>query len=149
MRKRGRKSAAELAVAPVVTVEPRATAPDELTEHEARIWDAIIASMPGDWFRAETHPLLIQYCRHSVAAWRISLLIQQTEEDEDGFDETRWLRLQRAQVQQSGALAALATKMRLSQQSRYGARAAATATQYTGPKPWERAFLENKQEDGA
>ena len=40
--KRGRKSAAELAVAPVIDVEPRPVAHDKLTDEEAREWQAVV-----------------------------------------------------------------------------------------------------------
>ena len=140
MGTRGRKSAAELAIAPVVHVQPRPTAPDELTDEEAAVWDGIVGRMPGGWLTREQHPLLIQYCRHTIAARRLSQLIHQAEGPEVEWDEERWLRLQRAQAQQSATLAALATKMRISHQARYGPRAAATEAQqgHEGPKPWER-----------
>lgn len=139
MGARGRKSAAQLAIAPVVAVTPRPTAPDELTDEQAREWDSIISRMPGDWLKREQRALLVQYCRHTVAARRLSQLIEQAEKSDIEWDETRWLRLQRAQAQQSATLAALATKMRISHQSRYGPRAAGTEAQHghEGPRPWE------------
>ena len=74
---RGRKSAAELAVAPVVEVEPRPVAPDELTDEEVREWQGVVIRMPGGWFTRETWPLLVQLCRHTVAARRVSQLVSQ------------------------------------------------------------------------
>ena len=138
MVKRGRKSAAELALAPVVEIVQRPGAPDELTDEEAREWEAIVARMPGDWFSRETWPLLVQLCRHTVAARRVAQLVHQ-EEQSDDFNLAYWDRLLRAQERQSALLMSLATKMRLTQQSRYGPRAAATAARDAGggPKPWE------------
>ena len=139
MGKRGRKSAAELAMTPVVEIQPRPVAPDELTDEEAREWEVIVARMPGSWLTREQHPILMQFCRHTVAARRLSQLIHQAEGQEMNWEEDRWLRLQRAQAQQSAVLAGLATKMRITHQSRYGPRAAATEAQIggDGPKPWE------------
>ncbi len=138
MGKRGRKSAAEIALAPVVGIVPRPGAPDELTDEEAVEWEAIVARMPGDWFTRETWPLLVQLCRHIVAARRVAQLVHQAEQSDD-FDMINWDRLLRAQECQSALLMSLATKMRLTQQSRYGPRAAATAARNAGdgPKPWE------------
>ncbi len=140
MKQRGRKSAAELAVAPVINVIPRPTAPDELSDEMAIEWDACVGRMPGAWLTREQHPLLVQYCRHILSARRIHQLILQMETDSDGeFDEDRWLRLQRAQAAQSAALMSLATKMRLTHQARRSADRAATEARDGGdlPRPWE------------
>ncbi len=138
MVKRGRKSAAELALAPVVEIVPRPDAPSELTDEEAREWEAIVARMPGDWFTRETWPLLVQLCRHIVAARRVSQLIYQ-EEESDEFSPTPYMRLLKALNAQTAAIATASTKLRISPQSRYGPRAAATAARNAGggPKPWE------------
>jgi hypothetical protein len=141
MRKRGRRSAAELAVAPVTEIAPRPAAPDELTDEQAAEWEAVVSRMPGGWLTREQHPLLIQYCRHIVSARRLAQLIALAEGAEGDWDlmEDRWLRLQRAQSAQTATLSSLATKMRLSPQSRYGPRAAAANAErgFEGPAPWE------------
>lgn len=108
---RGRKSAAELAVAPVVEVAPRPVAPDELTDEEAAEWESVVTRMPADWFGRETWPLLMQLCRHTVAARRVAQLVHQ-EEQSGYFDVINYDRLLRAQERQSGLLMSLATKMR-------------------------------------
>ena len=138
MGKRGRKSAAELAIAQVVEIQPRPVAPEELTEEEAREWEAIVTRMPGDWFTRATWPLLMQLCRHVVAARRVAQLIHQ-EEQSDEFNVIYYDRLLRSQERQSALVASLSTKMRLTPQSRYGPRAAATAAHGAdaGPRPWE------------
>ncbi len=98
----------------MITIEPRPTAPTEISDEMASEWDAIVARMPGGWLTREQQPLLVQYVRHILTARRLHQLINQMETDPaDEFDEARWLRLQRAQAVQSGALMALACKMRL------------------------------------
>ena len=42
--------------------------------------------MPATWLGVETHPLLIQFCRHAVASKRIAQLIAQAENGTDEFD---------------------------------------------------------------
>ena len=77
MGKRGRKSAAELAMAPLVVIEPRPVAPSELVDEEATEWEGIVARMPATWFTRDTWPLLVQLCRHIVAARRLAQLCQE------------------------------------------------------------------------
>ena len=94
--------------------------------------------MPGDWFTRETWPLLVQLCRHTVAARRLSQLVHQ-EEGGDDFSPVYYMRLLRALAGQTAAITSVSTKLRISPQSSYGPRAAATAKRNapSGPKPWE------------
>ena len=138
MGKRGRKSAAELAVASVVEIQPRPVAPSELTDEEAREWEGIVARLPGDWFTRETRPLLVQYCRHIVAVRRVAQLVHE-EEQSDDFNVAYWDRLLRTQERQTAPLGVAGDQAAVTLQSRYGPRAADTAARRggTGPKPWE------------
>jgi hypothetical protein len=140
MGTRGRKSAAELTtvgpggIATARRPEPLADLSDEMAE----VWRSIVNGKPGDWFDAGSAPVLAQYCRHVVAARRVGQLIAQAEADGEFLVE-HWITLLRAQERQSALVASLATKLRLCQQSRYTASAAATAARSagTGPRPWE------------
>src|SRR5215212_9757776 len=116
---RGPKSAAELAI-------QRPKAPADLTKEQTEVWREIINEMPADWFGPETAPMLSQYCRHIDAARKVALLIGQAEKGEQ-FAVEDYARLLKMQETESRAIASLATKMRLSQQSKYGARGADTA----------------------
>ncbi len=140
MGARGRKSAAELAtVGPGgIATARRPDPPDDLTDEMAEVWRAIANTKPGDWFDAGSRPVLTQLCRHVVAARRAAQLIAQ-EEANDDFDAACWAKLLRIQERQTALVMAAATKLRLTPQSRYGPRAAATAARYggDGPKPWE------------
>jgi hypothetical protein len=65
--------------------------------------------------------------------------LQAAESGGKEFDRESWERLQKQLGELSGRIATLATRMRLTPQSRYGARAADTAGRSVGdgPKPWE------------
>jgi hypothetical protein len=58
---------------------------------------------------------------------------------DEGFGVDHWNALLRVQERQSALLASLATKLRLTPQSRYGPRSADTAArnEAAGPPPWE------------
>ena len=117
-RKRGRKSAAEMAVVvrPLAARPPKP--PAELSEEERATWKAITATKPGDWFPPETHGPLAQYCRHMVNARRVAEMIAlfMADKKPDGWIET-YDRLLKMQERESRALLALARSMRLTQQS--------------------------------
>src|SRR5690625_5188304 len=116
MKQRGRKTAGELAVASPVLVQTRPDAPDELTPEQADVWNEVVDALPADWFPAETHPLLIQYCRHTIEARRIAQLIDQECAREE-LDVATYAALLRMQARETTALKSMASSMRLSQQS--------------------------------
>ena len=139
MGTRGRKSAAELGV--IHGIRERPEPPDELTPEQVEEWRAVVARMPVDWFRREIHPLLCAYCRHICNARHIAGLIEAAH-DLDIGDRKALMRLNRLlgmQERQSNALMGLATRMRLTNQSRYTASSAATHAKggTTGKKLWE------------
>ena len=75
---RGRKSAGALTLTVVtgdVEVVRRPEPPTELTREQAAEWRAVVDRLPADWFARETHGLLVQYCRHVVAARRVAELV--------------------------------------------------------------------------
>lgn len=96
----------------------RPTAPHDLTDEETEIWAGVVESLPIDWFGPATIPLLVQYCRHAVQARRLGQLIEKATGKKTLMlgDYNQLLKMQH---RESMALAALATKMRLSQQSTY------------------------------
>ena len=105
VQKRGRKSAEDMALTvaepSAIHVIPRPDAPLDLTPEEAEVWNQTVDAMPADWFRPETFPLLSQWCRHTVKE------------------------LLGMQARETTALKAMASAMRLSQQSSYSDRGAA------------------------
>jgi hypothetical protein len=103
-----------------VTVSPRPDPPRELTAEQADEWRAVVDRLPADWFPRETHGLLVQYCRHVVAARRVAQLIESLETSSDSeFDVGRYDELLKMQEREGRALSSLATRMRLTQQTTY------------------------------
>ncbi len=139
MGTRGRKSAAELGVIPSIPQRPEP--PDELTPQQAEEWREIVGRMPVDWFRREIWPLLCSYCRHICNARRIAALIEgaRVVDVADRKAVMHFNPLLGMQERQSNAMAGLATRMRLTNQSRYTASSAATHAKggTTGKKLWE------------
>lgn len=131
MDQRGRKSLENLTV---ITTLPgqRPEPPDTLTAAEADLWRAVVATKPSDWFDAGSLPILADYCRACVQQDGLARAINKCE--------TPDINLIRLFDTMAKLKATLATKMRLSQQSKYRADAAEVASRKVGPtKPWERA----------
>ena len=112
-----RPSAAALALAREFAVRRPDPLP-ELTDEQAEEWRAIAAALPGDWFSRDNLPLLAAYCRHIVAMRHVAQLIT-AEEAKVKLDLARFDRLLGMQDRESRAMSALATRMRISQQSTY------------------------------
>lgn len=137
MRQRGRKSSSELAIAAPVGVVARPDAPAELTPEQSDVWAQIVDAMPADWFPAESHPLLMQYVRHTVEARRIAQLIDQ-ECARAETDVAAYIELLKAQKSETAALKTMATALRVSQQTRRTPGVAGTKSQNrTVKRPWE------------
>ena len=66
-------------------------------------------------------------------------MIHEMERGEADLDLRSWAALMRAHAQQSSRVQALATSMRITQQSTYSAKSGNTALEghKTGKKPWE------------
>jgi hypothetical protein len=114
--KRGRTSAAELEIVQVTPLGrvDRQKPPSELTDEEVEVWVGVVNAEPADWFTSSTIPLLTQYCRHVVSARQIGELKERAAKD---MDLAMLDKLLQMQARESGALAMLATKMRIAQQS--------------------------------
>ena len=141
MKQRGRKGIEALTVigAAGIVATRRPDPPADLTAEQADAWREIVNAHPADWFTAGSRPVLAQMCRHITAARRVAGWLARLEADADDFDGDLWLRLLARQEAEGKAVAALATRLRLTPQSRYGPRAAHTAASRSpeGPKPWE------------
>jgi hypothetical protein len=147
MAQRGRRSAASFLVVPTaIEASPRQRAPSELSQQQAIIWDAVVAAEPADWFSASTRPILVQYCRHIIAARRAAQMIATLEAEIDGesADQSGRLavmlsaakafdRLLKIQERESRTIASLATKMRITQQATINKR----GNKIESKKPWE------------
>lgn len=120
----------------------RPESPDDLTEVQAQIWRDTVNSESVDFFRTDAlRELLKDYCRHKATAGDLSRQIDQfppeTLLDPDVakvFD-----RLTKMRDRETKAAGDKATKLRLTNQSRYTPQAAATAAKNATAqkKPWE------------
>jgi hypothetical protein len=124
--------------------------PAQLDVREKRTWTQITKSLPPDWFLA-SWPVLMELCRHIRLSedLRRDIACARTAIDEfrrmpepplklllEASKQYRaWLRLHAQQTQRIGALA---TKLRLTPQSRYEKSVAATAARMTDEEipPW-------------
>ena len=136
MAKRGRVSAAAIAIASAAPVEtiPRPDAPYDLTDEQSEEWWAVVNRMPADWFPRETHGMLAQYCRHVVAARRVAQLVKVCESAKS-LDVDQYDKLLKMQEREGRAISSLATRMRISQQATVRAEGARKPSQMS--KPWE------------
>lgn len=103
-------------IAPVVEKQNRPDAPYDLTDEQTQEWWAVVNRMPADWFPRETHAMLSQYCRHVVAARRVSQLVNAAEKAKN-LDVENYDRLLKMQEREGRAISSLATRMRISQQA--------------------------------
>jgi len=120
MAKRGRKSPEELSV--TVNLPKRAESPDYLKPEAAKVWDRITKCMPVGWFPPETHDLLADYARHKAFS---DLVAERIEEfDVMGGDAQELNKLSGIANKETDQLKSLATKLRITNQSRVRAETA-------------------------
>lgn len=138
MEGRGRKSAASLTVVPA-GIPARMEPPQGLTESQVAMWREIVAGKPADWFAADNAPLLAEYVRAvdmcNALAFQIGAALAGDPVEAalllKGYLDMRDKEAKRA--------TSIATKLRLTQQSRYTPQAAATADRKAGgARPWQR-----------
>jgi len=148
------------AIAPPLIPGQRMPAPPELSAEQAAIWDRIITPLPQGWITNGSAPLLKELARHidfgdrlsrDIEAARSELAALVSEAADDAKAEARkatrcrkarahLLSLMRAHLLQSGAIARLSQKLRLTKLSQYtrSAESAAIAARNapTVPEPW-------------
>ena len=143
MAPRGRKSAASAEVSVVTgNFGKRPEPPVELSEDEAVIWRATVSSEAADFFgTAALRGMLSDYCRHRASADKVSEVINvfQAEWLKNADGAKRYHGLLKMRDLETRAAADKATKLRLTNQSRYTPQAASTASRSAakGMKPWE------------
>ena len=137
-----RRSAASLSVV-AGEIDGRPGAPDCLTADQRKIWDRTVANEAADIFKtAALQQLLLEYCRHAVSSAKLAELIEAVEGKDDltAEDMADYDRLLKMRDGETKALADKATKLRLTNQSRYTPQAAATAAKKGAErKPWQKA----------
>lgn len=116
--------------------------PQELSDDESAIWRATVSSEAADFFgTAALRGMLSDYCRHRASADKVSEVINvfQSEWLKNADGAKRYHGLLRMRDLETRAAADKATKLRLTNQSRYTPQAASTASRNTakGSRPWD------------
>lgn len=127
-------SGASLTVVPSGLPE-RLVPPSDLTPEQCARWRGVVDSKPHDWFGPDSAPLLKEYVRAEAMC---DLLAFQIEAALKGGEQGEVKALLDMRDKESKRLTSLATKLRLTQQSRYTPQAAATANKKAGnARPWQ------------
>jgi hypothetical protein len=116
--------------------------PKDMSDDEAAIWRETVSSEAVDFFNtAALRSLLADYCRHRASADKVSEVINVFEADwlKNAEGAKRYHGLLKMRDLETRAAADKATKLRLTNQSRYTPQAASTASRNAakGPRPWE------------
>lgn len=114
---------------------PLSPVPEGLSDAEAALWRAVVESKPSDYFGRESWPVLKEFCRAAIMCDVLAALI--TDAIESG--EVRQIRRAlETRDREAKRMADIATKLRMTQQSRYTAQTAATADRLAkGKRPWQ------------
>ena len=116
---------------PSVHLEP----PAGLTEDQADVWRSVVGARSADFFGEDAVPLLEEYCRVVVMC---RLLAIQIEAGIAGGDAAELKALLDMRDKESRRMTSIATKLRLTNQSRYTPQSAATAAKKGGGgKVWQ------------
>ena len=116
---------------PSVHLEP----PAGLTEDQAEVWRSVVGARSADFFGEDAAPLLEEYCRVVVMC---RLLAVQIEAGIAGGEADELKALLDMRDKESRRMASLATKLRITNQSRYTPQAAGTAAKRgAGGKVWQ------------
>jgi hypothetical protein len=156
---RGRTRTVTSATPPLIP-GAKLPAPVELSPEQAAVWDRIVGSLPSGWITGGSEPLMKELCRHidfgdrlsrDIEAARSALTALASEPAADAKAEARkatlcrkarahLMSLMRAHLLQTGAIARLSQKLRLTKLSQYtrDAESAAIAARNapTVPEPW-------------
>lgn len=147
MRSRGRISAAHNEAAEVVIAEfgtKRPDPPEVMSERQAAIWRETTAAEPAGFFATgAVLAMLADYCRHREVAEKLTAMIDAFKDEwlngREGMSRYHTL-LKMRELETRGA-AFLATKLRLTNQSRYRSDKADKLSQQVpgsgGKQPWE------------
>ena len=129
-----RKSAASLSIVPRLSGQT-VPEPSDLTEAELGLWREIVTTKPAEWFGADSAPVLKEYVRAAVACDLLAVRVREAIQGGDAEAVKFFLDMR---DKESRRAVSLATKLRLTQQSRYGARSADRADRRAnGARPWQ------------
>ena len=116
---------------PSVHLQP----PEGMTDEQAEVWRTVVGARSADFFSPDSAPLLEEYCRVVVMC---RLLALQVEAAIAGGDSGELKAILDIRDKESRRMTSIATKLRLTNQSRYTPQAAAPAAMKGGGgKVWQ------------
>jgi hypothetical protein len=128
-----RRSADSLSIIPRLPANRVAT-PAGLSKKERDLWRAVVDSKPAEWFGPDSAPVLTEYVRAAVLCDQLARMVDRALKGQ-GADLKTALDLRDREARR---MASLATKLRLTNQSRYTPQAASTANaKAAGSRPWQ------------
>jgi hypothetical protein len=141
MQQRGRKKLADAVVIEGMFGK-RAEPPPELPPRQVEIWLETVSTEPVEHFSsAATKAMLADYCAHRESVENIESVIRLFQPDwlKSAEGVKRYSELIKIRDSETRAASTLATKLRLTNQSRYTPKTAATAARNTekGFRPWD------------
>lgn len=129
-----RKSTASLSVVPL-GAKAKAVAPDYLTDAETAFFNDVVSTKPADWFEADNLPLLVEYVRAKCLVDALDLMVKAALAGGEMGDLDKAVRLRDLERK---SVASLATKLRLTPQSRWQPKSADAQNRKAGSaRPWE------------
>jgi hypothetical protein len=139
MNQRGRKSSAALSGVASTKIDGRPPAPSDLTARQREIWDRTVSNESAEVFKtAALQQLLKDYCCHVATSEALTKQINRAIEDGSNVEIDDLTKLVRLRDCETKASADKATKLRLTNQSRYTPGAAGTAAKKSSEaKPWQ------------
>ena len=127
--------------------ERRPPPPDDLTDAQRIMWRSIVETEPAHMFDSEARKHLLRlYCEHATFRASLQKLIDRSPVECFGAPEAlkAFEAMLRARDRETKQIVSLATRMRITNQSRYTPTAASSAGRnHTNlPKPWDTHNIE-------
>ena len=120
---------------PSVHLEP----PEGLTDEQVQVWRETVGARSADYFGEDAVPMLEEYCRVVVMCRLLAMQIEAVIAGSGGEETAGLLKsFLDMRDKESRRMASLATKLRLTNQSRYTSKTAGTAAKKgAGGKVWQ------------
>ena len=124
------------AMVPLMKPQP----PEDMSREAAEEWKKICRSLPHDWFTEEMWPVLASHCQNIVTLKKITAELNKVND----LQGRAFMNLSRLQMQYADLVSRIATKLRLTPQSRHAASDSKRANKEAGLElrgkvPWSDA----------
>ena len=133
----GKKSAASLSVVPAKPATVLAP-PSSFSARQKELWKEIVLARPASWFDGSNSSLLVGYVKAIASHETLAVRSDAIEATLTDTDLKLLNRVHGMIERQAKLIQTFATKLRLTQQSRYTPAAAATAaSKVSSTRPWD------------